>query len=94
VHTSGLEIALASAKECPKLKHIIVINDDGQPIPEGAMNLEDLLQDDEKRLTKTHEEVHRRSNLHPYLIPYSSGTVSTRLFHRAQQFASRVPKTL
>lgn len=74
VHTSKLDVALESVKDCPNIKQIIVITDNGEAIPEGTMKLSDLLQNPEKRLTETNQGMHPNTKLHPYLLPYSSGT--------------------
>lgn len=74
VHTSKLDVALESAKDCPMIKQIIVITDNGESIPEGTISLSDLMEDPDKRLTKTHQGMHPNTKVHPYLLPYSSGT--------------------
>ena len=77
VHVSKLDVALQSVKDCPNIQQIIVIpdHDDGkEPIPEGTMLLQDMMEDPDKRLTKTHQGMHPTTKVHPYLLPYSSGT--------------------
>jgi len=74
VHTSKLDVALESVKDCPNITQIVVINDHGEAIPEGTMVLQDLLTNPDKRVTETHQGMHPNTRLHPYLLPYSSGT--------------------
>jgi len=77
VHTSKLDVALESVKDCPRIKQIIVITDHGEAIPEGTMDLKDLLQNPDKRLTETQQGMHHNTKTHPYMLPYSSGTTGT-----------------
>lgn len=74
VHTSKLDVALESVKECPNITQVIVITDHGESIPEGTISLKDLMEDPDKRLIKTHQGMHPNTKVHPYLLPYSSGT--------------------
>ncbi|CAB9510951.1 7a-methyl-1,5-dioxo-octahydro-1H-inden-4-yl (Partial), partial [Seminavis robusta] len=76
VHVSKLDVALESVQQdCPGIENIVVITDEaGEGIPEGTVNLKDLLDNPDKRLTKTRRVMHKHTKTHPYLLPYSSGT--------------------
>ena len=73
VHTSKLEVALESVKNSKYIKHVVVITDEGEAVPEGTINL-DSIRHDEGSLNQTVEAVHRATASHPFLLPYSSGT--------------------
>jgi acyl-coenzyme A synthetase/AMP-(fatty) acid ligase len=55
------------------VKHVVVIIDDGEAVPEGTINLESLRHDDSIPM-KTIEVEHRETTSHPFLLPYSFGT--------------------
>lgn len=76
VHTTKLDVALESVQQdCPGIEKIVVITDGvGEAIPEGTLNLKDLLESPDKRLTRSRQNMHKHTKSHPYLLPYSSGT--------------------
>ncbi|GKY90597.1 hypothetical protein MPSEU_000033300 [Mayamaea pseudoterrestris] len=78
VHASKLNVALETVKNCPRIEHIIVVTDDqGEAIPEGAMDLTSVIQqhrDHQHVFDETIQEIHHKTDTHPYLLPYSSGT--------------------
>lgn len=69
-HTSTLDVALEAAKACPTVQNIIVMADNGEPIPEGTHCFADILKEG-KPFAVTTSEV---SNETPVSLPYSSGT--------------------
>jgi 4-coumarate--CoA ligase len=73
-HTSGLDVALETAKKSKYVKHVVVITDDGEAVPEGTINLDTLRHDDGIPLKKTIEVEHGETASRPFLLPYSSGT--------------------
>jgi 4-coumarate--CoA ligase len=73
VHTSKLDVALESVKKSKHVKHVVVITDDGEAVPEGTFNV-DSLRHHEGGLNETVQAVHRAAASHPFLLPYSSGT--------------------
>jgi 4-coumarate--CoA ligase len=73
VHTSKLDVALETAKRIEHVKHIVVITDDGEAVPEGTIDL-DSLRNHEGGPMKTIQIAHRDTASHPFLLPYSSGT--------------------
>jgi 4-coumarate--CoA ligase len=73
VHTSRLDVAMETVKKSKHVKHVIVITDDGEPVPEGTINL-DSIRHDEGGLNETVQAVHRATASHAFLLPYSSGT--------------------
>jgi 4-coumarate--CoA ligase len=73
VHTSKLDVALESVKNSKHVKHVIVITDDGEAVPEGTIHLDSLRHDDGTPL-KTIQVEYRDTASHPFLLPYSSGT--------------------
>jgi 4-coumarate--CoA ligase len=73
VHTSKLDVALETAKKSKYVKHVVVITDDGEAVPEGTIDL-DSLRLHEGGPMKTIDAAHRNTASHPFLIPYSSGT--------------------
>jgi 4-coumarate--CoA ligase len=74
VHTSRLDVALETAKKSKYVKHVVVITDDGEAVPEGTINLDSLRHDDGIPMTETIQFQHRETASHPFLLPYSSGT--------------------
>lgn len=72
-HTAILEVALAAAKDAKHVKHVIVMTEDGQMAPEGLDSL-DSIKRHKGGFDKTQRYIHTETNLHPYLLPYSSGT--------------------
>ena len=76
IHESRLEVGMASVKDCPLIKHIIVMTDNNHhDIPEGTVSLESLKANHSRGgVVRTVDTVHQRVKTHPFLIPYSSGT--------------------
>jgi 4-coumarate--CoA ligase len=72
-HWSKLDVALQAVKKAESIEHVIVITDNGEPIPEGTVDMNSLL-DHDKVFHDTLHNVHRTTHLHPFLLPYSSGT--------------------
>lgn len=69
-HISTLDTALEAAKESQYIKHVIVMTENGEVPPEGVMSLESV-KDHDHAFDKT---IRNNTDLHPYLLPYSSGT--------------------
>ena len=76
IHKAKLEPALAAVKNCPTVKHIVVMTvDDAEAVPEGTVNLAWLKQHHlAHTMNETMHVVHKKVNTHPFLLPYSSGT--------------------
>ena len=73
-HVSKLDVALQCAKDSKYIKHVIVITDEkGEAIPEGTIDL-DALRKHDGAFCQTHHVVHKSTQHHPFLLPYSSGT--------------------
>jgi 4-coumarate--CoA ligase len=72
-HYTKLDVALEAARSCQRVKHVVVITDDGETIPEGTINL-DSLRHHEAAFHETHRDIHSLTHKHPFLLPYSSGT--------------------
>jgi long-subunit acyl-CoA synthetase (AMP-forming) len=72
-HTAILDVALEAAKDSTHVKHIIVMTEDGQVAPDGLDSL-DSIKRHKDGFDKTIRYIHTETNLHPYLLPYSSGT--------------------
>jgi 4-coumarate--CoA ligase len=72
-HWSKLDVALQAVKQAESVEHVIVITDNGEPIPEGTVDINSLL-DHDKVFHDTLHAVHRTTHMHPFLLPYSSGT--------------------
>ncbi|KAG7353516.1 coumaryl-CoA ligase [Nitzschia inconspicua] len=72
-HTSILDVALEAARDSTRVKHVIVMTDDGQVVPDGLDSL-DSIKRHKEGFDKTERYVHPETKLHPYLLPYSSGT--------------------
>jgi 4-coumarate--CoA ligase len=72
-HWSKLDVALQAVKRAESVEHVIVITDNGEPCPEGTVDVNALLFHD-KVFHDTLHNVHRTTHLHPFLLPYSSGT--------------------
>jgi 4-coumarate--CoA ligase len=73
VHTSKLDVALETVKKSKNVKHVVVITDEGEAVPEGTIHLDSLRHDDGIPM-KTIQVEHRETASHPFLLPYSSGT--------------------
>jgi len=72
-HTSTLDTALDAAKKSQYVKHVIVMTENGEVPPVGVMSLESV-KDHDQAFDKTIRNQHDNTDLHPYLLPYSSGT--------------------
>ena len=76
-HTSTLPVALDAVKHCPLIQHIVVLNDDHQALPEGTIDLHSLHNHNAHHPpipATTAKVVHTQTDIHPFLLPYSSGT--------------------
>ena len=74
-HSSLLDVGLKAAKECTTIRHIIVIpENDGEEIPQGCIDLNDLKNHDRVGIYKSIDSEIGNLASHPYLLPYSSGT--------------------
>jgi 4-coumarate--CoA ligase len=78
VHELCLDVAMTSALDCPLVKNIIVVTDNNHnSIPFGTISLEDLKAKHSKGgITGTMHNIHRQTETHPFLLPYSSGTTA------------------
>jgi acyl-CoA synthetase (AMP-forming)/AMP-acid ligase II len=75
VHNSTLPVAMSTAAKCPGVKGIVVLNDDGRPLPEGCVDLSALCQEHSGApVVSTNRVVAPQTPIHPFLLPYSSGT--------------------
>jgi 4-coumarate--CoA ligase len=72
-HKAVLDVALDAAKDAKYVKHIIVITEDGEEAPSGMDSL-DSIKKHKEGFDKTVRYLHTETDLHPYLLPYSSGT--------------------
>jgi 4-coumarate--CoA ligase len=72
-HTSVLDEALEAVKDSKYLKHIFVMTEDGASAPHGVDSLDSIMRHSQG-FDKTVRHIHPETNLHPYLLPYSSGT--------------------
>jgi len=72
-HTSTLETALTAAKNVKTVKHVVVLTDNGEPVPDGTIDL-DYLRKHGQAFDSTVHEIHRKTATHPVCLPYSSGT--------------------
>lgn len=72
-HTAILDVALEAAKESKYVKHIIVMTEDGKAAPDGLESL-DSIKRHSQAFETTFRYIHPETQLHPYLLPYSSGT--------------------
>jgi acyl-CoA synthetase (AMP-forming)/AMP-acid ligase II len=72
-HISNLDVALEAAKASKYVKHIILMTENGEAPPEGVVTL-DSVKEHDNGFDKTVRQVHPDTDLHPYLLPYSSGT--------------------
>eukprot|EP00558_Chaetoceros_sp_UNC1202_P012238 CAMPEP_0197238398 /NCGR_PEP_ID=MMETSP1429-20130617/4864_1 /TAXON_ID=49237 /ORGANISM="Chaetoceros sp., Strain UNC1202" /LENGTH=551 /DNA_ID=CAMNT_0042697533 /DNA_START=151 /DNA_END=1806 /DNA_ORIENTATION=- len=76
VHHESMDVALEAVKNVNTIRQIIIIpEDDGidTPVPVGTISLNAL----RKHSTPIHETfhtVHKNTENHPFLLPYSSGT--------------------
>lgn len=77
-HPSTIYAVQKAAKDCPDLKHIVMVTDgDGKKAPLGSATLDQILAEYSNRdLTKTALEtpITRSTHSHPVCLPYSSGT--------------------
>lgn len=82
VHSSRLDVALEAVRNCPRVEYVIVVTDaEAEPVPHGTVSLHRLRLEyshhHSKRhhiVTETVQEIHHKTETHPYLLPYSSGT--------------------
>jgi 4-coumarate--CoA ligase len=72
-HVNTLDVALEAAKGSKYVKHVVVMTENGEAPPEGVVTL-DSIKDHDKAFDKTVRELHPQTDLHPFLLPYSSGT--------------------
>lgn len=72
-HVSTLDTALAAAKVSKCVENVIVMTEQDEAPPEGVVTLESI-KDHDKGFDKTVRDRHPDTSLHPYLLPYSSGT--------------------
>eukprot|EP00980_Cylindrotheca_fusiformis_P021943 scaffold8798_cov117-Cylindrotheca_fusiformis.AAC.2 len=72
-HVRNLETALAAAKDSKYVKHVFVMTEHDEAPPEGVLTLESIKKHD-KGFDKTIRDHHPSTDLHPFLLPYSSGT--------------------
>jgi len=74
VHWSIMDVALEAAKESQTVKHVITIPADvDDPVPEGTTSLSSLKKY-APPIYETIPEVYANTSMHPFLLPYSSGT--------------------
>jgi len=74
VHSSKLDIVLETIKDQPQVKHVIVLTDEGESVPEGTVELSAISKHDNNPLYHTVPDVHHKTKDHPLLLPYSSGS--------------------
>jgi 4-coumarate--CoA ligase len=72
-HVNTLDTALEAAKASKCVQHVIVMTEQDQTLPEGVVAL-DSIKDHDKAFDQTIRDHHPDTTLHPYLLPYSSGT--------------------
>ena len=72
-HAAILDVALEAAKDSTHVKHVIVMTEDGQEAPDGLDSLQSIKRHKDGFDT-TIRYFHTETDLHPYLLPYSSGT--------------------
>jgi acyl-CoA synthetase (AMP-forming)/AMP-acid ligase II len=72
-HSAILDVALEATKDSTHVKHVIVMTEDGQEAPEGLNSLKSIKRHKDG-FDKTIRYIHTETDLHPYLLPYSSGT--------------------
>lgn len=72
-HKNILDTALKAAEQSKYVKHIVVMTENGEAPPEGVIDLDSIKKHD-KGFTETVRNVHPETDLHPCLLPYSSGT--------------------
>jgi acyl-CoA synthetase (AMP-forming)/AMP-acid ligase II len=73
VHESKLQVALETISDCPSVKHVVVITDYNHIVPDGTVSLESLKKHD-SAVKETVHAIHAKTETHPFLLPYSSGT--------------------
>ena len=72
-HKAVLDVALEAAKDAKYVKHVIVMMEDGEHPPDGLDSL-DSIKKHKEGFDKTVRYIHEETKIHPYLLPYSSGT--------------------
>ncbi|KAL3919452.1 MAG: hypothetical protein SGILL_003748 [Bacillariaceae sp.] len=73
-HSAILDVALEAAKDSKHVKHVIVMTEDGAEEPRDGLDSLDSIKSHKDGFDKTIRYMHTEANLHPYLLPYSSGT--------------------
>jgi 4-coumarate--CoA ligase len=74
-HTSTLVTTLETAKNCPELRHVLLLTerDGGVPSPEGVTTVEKVRSEHSSSSLKASVEL-PSLDTHPVCLPYSSGT--------------------
>lgn len=73
VHSSKVDGALQAVRDSHSVKHVVVITDHGETIPEGTTALDSIRTHPDPFYTTKHA-AHANTEHHPVLLPYSSGT--------------------
>ena len=63
-HISTMEVALEAAKGCKYVKHIVIMRDFEESVPEGVLTL-DSLKEHDKAFSSTIHDRHPDTNMHP-----------------------------
>ena len=63
-HPSTIEVALEAAKDSKYVKHIAIMTDSGEAVPEGVLTL-DSMKDHDKTFTSTIHDRHQETKMHP-----------------------------
>lgn len=72
-HSAVLDVALEAVKDSKYVKHVFVMTEDGTSAPHGLDGLDSIMRHSQG-FDKTVRQIHPETHLHPYLLPYSSGT--------------------
>ena len=72
-HPNTLETALEAAKGAKYVKHVLLMTDFDEAPPEGVTTLNSIKEHDNP-IFNTIQTHHKETDVHPYLLPYSSGT--------------------
>lgn len=72
-HINNLDTALDAARASKHVKHVVVMTENDEKPPEGVVTL-DSIKEHDKGFDTTIRNLHPNTDLHPYLLPYSSGT--------------------
>jgi 4-coumarate--CoA ligase len=73
-HTSGLVTAMAAAKNSKHVKHVVAITDTDEFVPSTGVELLDTIRSHPMSFDETIQNIHRKTETHPFWMPYSSGT--------------------